>query len=181
MTGKEVRVIAISGSPWKSGNTETALEAVLEGARARGAQAELVRLYELDLVPCDGCEACQSGECVHDDDATELLGRMSEAGAIVIGTPVYWFHVSSVLKALLDRSYATFFSRILEGKRIVALMVQHSEGAEETASFFSRWCQAQGCTLVETVTINSQSMPGVVAADVELLHRLGELGTHLLP
>ncbi len=176
-----MRVIAISGSPVRGGNTDTALETVLEGARARGAQAELVRLYELDLVPCDGCDACQSGDCVHDDAATDLLARMSEAGAIVFGTPIYWYHVSSVLKTLLDRSYATFFSRTLEGKQVGAVMVQHSEGAEETASFFGRWCRAQGCTLVEAVTINSRSKRGVVAADGELLRRLRELGARLLP
>ncbi len=176
-----MRVIAISGSPWRDGNTETALEAVLEGARARGAQTGLVRLYELDLVPCDGCEACQSGDCVHDDDAAELLVRMSEAEAIVFGTPVYWYHVSSELKTLLDRSYATFFSRALVGKKVAAVVVQHSEGAEETASFFGRWCRAQGCTLVEAVTIDTQSKRSVVAADGELLRRLRELGARLLP
>ncbi len=175
-----MRVTAISGSPWRNGNTEAALEAVLEGARARAAQIELVRLYELDLAPCDGCEACQSGGCVHDDAATGLLARMSEAEAIVFGTPVYWYHVSSELKTLLDRSYASFFSRALEGKRIAAVVVQHSDGAEETTSFFRRWCQAQGCTLVEAVTINTRSMAGVVAADGELLRRLRALGARLV-
>jgi multimeric flavodoxin WrbA len=176
-----VRVIAISGSPVKGGNTDTALEAVLAGARARGAQAELVRLYELDVAPCVGCEACQSGDCVLDDDAADLLARMSEAQAIVIGTPVYWYHVSSVLKTLLDRSYATFFSRALAGGRIAALIVQHSQGADETASFFRRWSLDQGCTLVEAVTIDTESKSGVVAADQELLRHLRELGARLLP
>lgn len=176
-----MRVIAISGSPVKGGNTETALEAVLAGVRAMGAQAELVRLYELDMAPCDACQVCQSGECMLDDDATALLARMGEAQAIVLGTPVYWYHVSSVLKTLLDRSYAAYFSRALAGRRTAAVIVQHSEGAEETASSLRRWSVAQGCTLVETVTIDTESRSGVVAADQELLGRLRELGARVLP
>jgi multimeric flavodoxin WrbA len=174
-------VIAISGSPVKGGNTETALEAVLAGVRARGAQTELVRLYELDMAPCDACQVCQSGECVHDDDATALLARMSEAQAIVFGTPIYWYHVSSVLKTLLDRSYATFFSRALAGRQTAAVIVQHNEGAEETASFLRRWSRAQGCILVNAVTVDTESRSDVVAADQELLGRLRELGARVLP
>lgn len=176
-----MKVIAISGSPIKGGNTETALEAVLAGARAGGAQAELVRLYELEMAHCDACDACQSGECVLDDDAKALLARMGEAQAIVLGTPVYWYHVSSVLKTLIDRSYATYFSRSLVGRRSAAVIVQHSEGAEDTALWLRRWSLEQGCTLVDTVTIDTESKSGVVAADQELQRRLRELGACLLP
>jgi multimeric flavodoxin WrbA len=173
-------VIAISGSPVKGGNTDTALEAVLAGVRARGAQTDLVRLYELDMAPCNACQACQSGGCVLDDDATDLLARMSEAQAVVLGTPVYWYHVSSVLKTLLDRSYATYFSHALAGRRTAAVIVQHSEGAAETASFLRRWSHDQGCTLVDTVIIGTESRSGVVVADGELLSRLCEMGALML-
>jgi multimeric flavodoxin WrbA len=172
-------VIAISGSPIKGGNTDVALEAVLEGASAIGAQVELERLYDLDMAPCDACDACQTGECVRDDDAKAVLARMSEAQAIVFGTPVYWYHVTSVMKTLLDRSYATYFSHALADSRTAAVIVEHSDGAEETASWFRRWSLDQGCTLVEAVTIDTQSRGGVVVGDQELLSHLRDLGARL--
>jgi len=102
-----MKVIGINASPRKNANTQTLVEAVLAGAKKNGAQTRLVNLRELNINGCLGCEGCKKhlGKCVQKDDLTSLLQDLTEYDAIVLGTPVYWFHVSAQFKMLVDRLY----------------------------------------------------------------------------
>lgn len=102
-----MNVIGINASPRKSANTQTLVEAVLRGAARKGAKTRLVNLREMDIHGCLGCEGCkkQLGHCVQKDDLSPLLRDLTEYDAIVLGTPVYWFHVSAQFKMLVDRLY----------------------------------------------------------------------------
>jgi len=102
-----MKVIGINASPRKNANTQTLVEAVLNGAAKKGAQTRLVNLRELNIHGCLGCEGCkkQLGHCVQKDDLSVLLRDLTEYDAIVMGTPVYWFHVSAQFKMLVDRLY----------------------------------------------------------------------------
>jgi multimeric flavodoxin WrbA len=103
-----MKVIGINASPRKNANTQTLVEAVLSGAAQKGAQTRLVNLRELDIHGCLGCEGCKKhiGKCVQKDDLTPLLQELKDYDAIVLGTPVYWFHVSAQFKMLVDRLYS---------------------------------------------------------------------------
>ncbi|UCD56485.1 MAG: flavodoxin family protein [Candidatus Hydrogenedentota bacterium] len=105
-----MKVIGFNGSPRKGANTETLVKAVLKGAAGKGAETRLVNLNELSIKGCQGCDACKNdlGTCVQKDDISPLLQEMKECDAIVLGTPIYWFHVSSQFKALIDRFYCFF-------------------------------------------------------------------------
>jgi multimeric flavodoxin WrbA len=102
-----MKVIGINSSPRKRANTQTLVEAVLSGAEKNGAQTRLVNLREMKINGCLGCEGCKKhlGKCVQKDDLTPLLQDLADYDAIVLGTPVYWFHVSAQLKMLVDRLY----------------------------------------------------------------------------
>ena len=103
-----MKVIGINASPRKNANTQTLVEAVLSGAAQKGAQTRLVNLRELEIHGCLGCEGCKKhiGKCVQKDDLTPLLQELKDYDAIVLGTPVYWFHVSAQFKMLVDRLYS---------------------------------------------------------------------------
>jgi putative NADPH-quinone reductase len=105
-----MKVIGINASPRKKANTQTLVEAVLEGAAENGAETRLVNLRELTIHGCLGCEGCKKhlGKCVQKDDLTTLLHDMTTYDAIVMGTPVYWYHVSAQFKMLVDRLYCFF-------------------------------------------------------------------------
>jgi len=61
----------------------------------------------LKINGCLGCEGCKKhlGKCVKKDDLTQLLQEMTTYDAIIMGTPVYWYHVTSQFKMLVDRLY----------------------------------------------------------------------------
>ncbi len=103
-----MKVIGINASPRKNANTQTLVEAALEGASEKGADTRLVNLRELDINGCLGCEGCkkQLGTCVQKDGLTPLMKEMTTCDAIFMGTPVYWYQVTAQFKMLVDRLYS---------------------------------------------------------------------------
>ena len=118
----QVRLLGISGSPRRNGNTDRAVAAAVDhAARLGGVEAEFCGLAASQVNYCRGCvEICHptyagradtagSQEppwalCRHQDGITDLLGKMVGADAILIGSPVYFGGVSALLKTLMDRS-----------------------------------------------------------------------------
>lgn len=100
-----VKVLGISGSPRRHGNTETLLDAVLEGAREAGADVEKVVLRQLDYAPCRGCNAChKTGICIIKDDLTVVLEKITAADVLVVASPIYSMGITAELKGLIDRA-----------------------------------------------------------------------------
>ena len=98
------KVLIISSSPRKGGNSETLAAAFAKGAREAGNQVETVYLREKQVGFCKGCFAClKLGHCVIQDDAVEIAAKMHNADVLVFATPVYYYCVSGQLKTMLDR------------------------------------------------------------------------------
>ena len=144
-------VLGINASPRKNGNTQTLVEAVLNGAAEKGAETRLVNLREITVNGCLGCEGCKKhlGRCVQQDGLTDLLREMAEADAVVMGTPVYWFHVCAQFKMLVDRLYCfmgtrtdpatgeeTMYFEFPPGKRFVVIV---SRGDQEPPRMFPQF------------------------------------------
>lgn len=111
-----MKVIAFNGSPRKkTWNTVTLLEKALEGSASAGADTEMVHLYELSFAGCISCFACkklnrkEDGVCAVKDDLTNVLERVREADALVIGTPVYWHAESASTRAFLERLFFPYY------------------------------------------------------------------------
>lgn len=69
-------VIGIIGSPRKGFNTDTLVQAVLDGAKDEGAQTTKYYLTDLNYVGCQACQYCKENkECTIDDDAKKLLKK----------------------------------------------------------------------------------------------------------
>ena len=100
-----MKILGISGSPRKNGVTMAMLEAALGGSLAAGAETELYSVAGKDIRGCDGCWACSStGQCHIKDDMQELYDKMAAADGIIFGTPVYFWGMTSQIKAVIDRS-----------------------------------------------------------------------------
>lgn len=102
-----MKILGIVCSPRKAGNTEILVQEALAGAKETGANVELLRISDMNIVPCDGCQTChQSGECRIKDDMQKIYKKILEADGIILGSPVYFWSVSSQAKTLMDRTYA---------------------------------------------------------------------------
>jgi multimeric flavodoxin WrbA len=100
----EIKVLGISGSPHRHGNTETLLDSFLDGAKAAGASVEKVVLKDLDYTPCQGCNAChKTGDCILQDDAITLFDKIQKADSVAVASPIYSMGITAELKGLIDR------------------------------------------------------------------------------
>jgi multimeric flavodoxin WrbA len=100
----EIKVLGISGSPHRHGNTETLLDSFLTGAKTAGALVEKVVLKDLDYTPCRGCNAChKTGDCIVQDDAITLFDKILQSDAIAVASPIYTMGITAELKGLIDR------------------------------------------------------------------------------
>lgn len=100
-----IKVLGISGSPRRHGNTETLLDAVLEGAREAGATVEKIVLRPLEYASCRGCNAChKTGVCVIEDDLTPVFEKIAAADVLVLASPIYSMGITADLKGLIDRA-----------------------------------------------------------------------------
>jgi multimeric flavodoxin WrbA len=100
----EIKVLGISGSPHRHGNTETLLDSFSYGAKTAGSSVEKIVLRDLDYSPCRGCNAChKTGECIVKDDAITLFDKILKADAIAVASPIYSMGITAELKGLIDR------------------------------------------------------------------------------
>lgn len=98
------KVLILSGSPRKNGNTEILCERFAAGARDAGNEVEVLRVCGLDIHYCTGCDSCvKTGRCVHRDDMEAVRDKMTAADVIVFSSPVYFYTISAQMKTLIDR------------------------------------------------------------------------------
>jgi multimeric flavodoxin WrbA len=102
-----MKILGLSGSPRKNGNTVNLLTLALNGAREEGAEVELYSVAGKDIKPCDACNACnKTGECIIKDDMQTVFDKLISADGIIFGTPVYFYGMTAQLKAIMDRTIA---------------------------------------------------------------------------
>jgi len=106
-----MKIIAVNGSPRKKWNTATLLEKAMEGASSRGAEVELVHLYDLDYKGCISCFACKTkggpsyGKCAVKDDLAPLLEKIANVDALILGSPIYYGTVTGEMRSFMERLF----------------------------------------------------------------------------
>lgn len=104
-----MRVIAINGSSRKKWNTATLLEKALEGAVSEGAETEIIHLYDLNFKGCTSCFACKLkngesyGKCAMEDDLTPVLEKLTDADAVILGSPIYLGNSTGEMRSFMER------------------------------------------------------------------------------
>lgn len=99
------KVLVISASPRKGGNSDTLCDEFIRGAMEAGSEAEKVFLRGIKIGYCTGCGVCNSTHrCVQKDDMAGILDKMVKADVIVLATPVYFYTMDAQMKTLIDRT-----------------------------------------------------------------------------
>jgi len=102
-----MRVLGIAGSPRRGGNTDLLLAEVMKGAASKGAEVKTVILNDLEISPCQHCDACfEAGQCRIKDDMQMVYKELERADRIVLASPVHFMGVSAQTKAMIDRCQA---------------------------------------------------------------------------
>lgn len=101
------RVLILSGSPRKGGNSDLLCDELARGAREAGNEVEKIRVAEKSIGFCRACYACKNtGKCVIEDDMAEVLQKLIDCDVLVLASPVYFYSVDAQLKAVIDRTVA---------------------------------------------------------------------------
>jgi multimeric flavodoxin WrbA len=173
----EDKVLGIVGSPRKGANTDAIVEQVLRGAREAGASTEKLLLAQMDIKPCNACDACQkTGTCVITDDFGLTLEKMKVSNVWVLGTPVYWWGPTAQMKAFIDRWYGVDRS-VFRGKRIV-LVVPSGGGsyyARQTVEMLESIIPYLGMRHVATIQTGTSGRESA-KRDVSLMNKALKIG-----
>ena len=87
-----MKILFINGSPNKQGNTAALAEALL-----KGKEYEVLNLTDYRIG--------SYGQVFEDDQIVEVIAKMKEAEAVVIGSPLYWHNICGSVRNVLDRIY----------------------------------------------------------------------------
>lgn len=128
MTTMTTKLLAVSGSSRIAGNTTLLLEEALKAAAGR-AQTELVELA-----------AFGPAGRRRDGALEEVVHKMREADALLLGTPSHFGMPAARLKAVLDATWDDAKKGALAGKPVASLAVESESGGELAAMGLAHFC-----------------------------------------
>lgn len=110
--GSNGKVIGLVGSPNREGRTNRLVAAALEGAARKGAGTELIQMADHVVAACKDCLpwVCKdNSKCTYEDEAFEYLSRkILNCDALILGTPVYWWDISGLVKYLILKMFRIY-------------------------------------------------------------------------
>lgn len=96
------------------GNSNKAVELFLKGIRMAGGDADVIYLRKMHFMPCTACRLCEKGKkpvmlpskcpLSGKDFAHETLEKLANAPFAFFASPIYFYHLPSMFKTLIDRS-----------------------------------------------------------------------------
>ncbi len=110
------KLVVITGSPRKNGNSFAMTDAFIKAAEARGHEVTRFDAAMMKIGGCHACETCfKTGKaCSFDDDFNKIAPAILDADGIVFTMPVYWYSIPAQIKGVIDRIY----SLVVGGKNI---------------------------------------------------------------
>lgn len=114
-------VLGIVGSPRKNGRTNSLIDAVLEGVKSRGVEAQKVYLVDCEIRPFTGSGGSSEAFRYCPEDLSRLCDG---ADAIAVGAPVYWGDINGLTKDFMD----TVGIPITNGKPALGIAIAGGSG-----------------------------------------------------
>ena len=136
------KVIIISSTPRRCGNSEVLAEEFARGAAEAGHAVEVIDLCDHNINYCVACYSCrETGKCVIGDGMNEIAEKLIEADVIVFATPVYFYSMSGQLKVFIDR-LVPVYTKIRADIYIIATMWDDNPDMMEKVIDAIRGCTA---------------------------------------
>ena len=115
------RAMVLGCSPRKEGNSDKAAGEITDTLEGRGCRVESIFLRGKKILPCMGCRKCETtknNRCIlaGKDDVQEILDKMQESDLVFFSCPIYYYHVPSTFKALIDRGQSVYEAWAAKGE-----------------------------------------------------------------
>ncbi|WP_418216656.1 flavodoxin family protein [Bilophila wadsworthia] len=128
-----MNILVLTGSPRKNGNSNTLADHFIKGAEEAGHAVNRFDAAQKNVHACIACNSCgMNGPCVFKDDFETVRELIIPADLVAFATPMYYFGISTQLKAVIDRFYA-INGDIHVSKKAVLLMT-YANGSPREAS-----------------------------------------------
>lgn len=113
------KILIITGSPRKQGNTNTLVTAFAGGAMAAGHEVEIFDAGSAKIEGCHADKSCEKrGYCGMKDDGARVSELMRWADVMVLASPVYWNAFPAQMKLVIDHFYQFSFPK---GKELLTV------------------------------------------------------------
>ena len=112
----------------RGGNTDQAADLLARGVREAGGEADIIYIRNHEIIPCLACGFCDKSvdrrgreRCIlgKKDEAWKLFGPFFTAPTVLFASPIYFYHLPSMFKTLIDRSQQ-FWTAKRTGEKWVA-------------------------------------------------------------
>jgi multimeric flavodoxin WrbA len=166
--GQASRILVLSSSPRRDGNSRALAKALVDGAQEAGHDAVLVDLVDhvTEMMrDCRKCRSTKTHQCtIEDGHRSVFLDLFLDAEAVVYATPIWWYGISAQLKAFIDRIFCyiskseplsdEIVSRLMGKKAALLLSAEESNFAARQAItiHFSELCRYLNHDFVGIVT-----------------------------
>ncbi|HZJ77553.1 MAG TPA: flavodoxin family protein [Clostridia bacterium] len=178
-----MKVLLINGSPHEKGCTYTALKEITKEFEKNDIDFEIVQIGKGPIRACNACLTCLKmgkDQCVFDDDiANEVINKIKQSNALIVGTPVYYSGISGQTKSLLDRVF--FAGNGFENKLGASVVSCRRGGASSTYDQLNHYFTISNMHIVGSQYWNQVhgSNATEVVKDEEGLQTMRTLGTNM--
>ncbi|MEI6498335.1 MAG: flavodoxin family protein [bacterium] len=147
-----MKILAINGSPRHS-KTEAMIKTLIDKV---ADDSEIIHLSDLSIRPCTGCRKCATApfECQQEDGISRLFIKMRLAEIIILASPTYFDNVTGIMKNFFDRCLGLYWSKKLEGKKVILLTIaggHRSESAERCLDAMEYWSKLMKMQVIEKI------------------------------
>ena len=191
-----IKILGIVGSNRKKGNTSLLIQKALEEAEQEGAHTELLFLSDYQYSDCTGCEGCAKDfQCVIEDGMQQIYPKILEADALILGSPTYFYNLTALMKAFIDRLYCyEIFDKddrsvwmplneALGMKYALVIAICEQQSTEDlgfTDQAMSKPLEALGYRVTDSLKILHAFDKGDVLSQPETLEMVKEAGKRLV-
>lgn len=163
------KIVVITGSPRKNGNSFAMTDAFIKAAEEKG---HTVTRFDAAMKQVGGCHACETcfktgKACSFDDDFNAAAPAILEADAVVFTMPVYWYSIPAQIKGVIDR----LFSFVVGGREIAGkecALIACCEEEDMSVMDGVRIPLERSAALLKWSMVGEVLVPGVLnAGDIE--------------
>jgi multimeric flavodoxin WrbA len=182
-----VKVLGISCGR-NLGNSEIMVKEALMGSEELGARVEIIRMHDLNIRPCTGCESCRIRELkeggmqakciIENDDMPFFVEKLLECDGAIVGAPIFHLMPPGFLTMIGNRM-AIIGTRFRQKPRYSAhIMVGGTDWISLALPLMAIFLP-HDFKLVDQMVVTYTPRPGQILLNGEAMARVRRLGRHI--